>query len=315
MTQPRKKVSVIGLGMMGRHHVRVTKLLSDLFDVVGIYDTRKEQANEIGQTYDVTPCRSVEEAIEKAEVVYVATPTSTHHDIAMQAIQAGRHVFIEKPIADSAERGTALVNAAKEAGVLIGVGHTERFNPVVLWLSSQIADESILSINIERVGPRPPRIKDVGIVTDLGVHDLDLIAFLASSPLQQARCVGKASIGTQEDVAQIVVSTGNGVVGSINTNWLTPFKARRVTVATARSYYEGDLLRNNGKIYSYIDENPSRYAVEDANIRWQEPLQSQAKSFYKYLHGDASGGTVSGEEGLQALHWVQTCLQDLHSQS
>ena len=156
---------------------------------------------------------SIEEAINAADALFVATPTSTHHKVAMQAIAANRHVFVEKPLAHTSRYAAALVEASRRVGTKLAVGHTERFNPVVRWLLERLRGKEILSLNIERVGPRPPRIKDVGIVTDLGVHDLDLFECLTGSELKLVRCIGRATSGSQEDIAQILVCTRSGVVG------------------------------------------------------------------------------------------------------
>lgn len=305
------KVAVIGLGSMGQHHVRVTSTLPECFDLVGVYDADPEACERARQRFGVHIFPSVKEAIEAAEAVYIATPTRTHFEVASQAIKAGCHVFIEKPIATSVEEGKEIVRLGKEYGVRIGVGHTERFNPAVVWLKKRMESETVLSVNIERVGPRPPRIKDVGIVTDLAVHDLDLIAYLTNSTLKTIRCVGNHTSGEHEDVAQIVVSTETQVVGSINTNWLTPFKSRSIRVATSSGFFEADLLRSLVRVYTGDKNDLSRYSVEEPWIRWEEPLRSQAIAFASFLHGDDTSGTVKGDRATQVLGWVEACLFDL----
>lgn len=305
------KVAVVGLGAMGQHHVRVVSSLPDHFELVAVYDSDSEACQRANHRYGATIGSSVEELIEKAEVVYVATPTRTHFEVASLAIKAGRHVFIEKPIAPSVSEGNQLVDLADQYSVRIGVGHTERFNPAVVWLRTRLLSESVLSVNIERVGPRPPRIKDVGIVTDLAVHDLDLISYLTNSPLKTIRCVGNHTSGEHEDVAQIVVSTQSQVVGSINTNWLTPFKSRSIHVATSEGFFEADLLRSIVRVYTGDKNDLSRYSVEEPWIRWAEPLQAQALAFSDFLHGNDASGTVNGKRATQVLGWVEACLHDL----
>jgi predicted dehydrogenase len=297
--------------MMGRHHLRVCSQLTNLCEVVGVYDCDRMATDRAAQEFGAYICKSLGEAIHRSDVVYIATPTSSHYAVAKQAIQSQRHVFIEKPIANDIAQAEELNALASQNAILIGVGHTERFNPVVIWLAQHLSDEEILSINIERVGPRPPRIKDVGIITDLAVHDLDLVAFLSRSPIRSVRCMGKCSQGQYEDVAQIVLSTENCVVGSIHTNWLTPFKSRRIRVATTRALFRGDLLRGVAEIYTALDESSSRYSVEEAVIRGSEPLVAQAQAFFQYLKVQAPSSIVTGKEAIIVLNWVQRCLSDL----
>jgi len=312
MTKPRHiKVAVVGLGVMGQHHVRVLRQLSDRFDLVSVYDSDTALAESTGVRAGVPASRSMEEAIDLADALFVATPTSTHHEVAMQAIAAHRHVFVEKPVAHTSRDAEALVHASRRARTRLAVGHTERFNPVVRWLLERLRGKEILSLNIERVGPRPPRIKDVGIVTDLGVHDLDLFECLTGSELERVRCVGRATSGSHEDIAQILVSTRTGVVGSININWLTPFKSRRIMVATKEAFFRADLLRASVEVCAALDPASSRYSVEDAIIRGPEPLQAQAVAFARYVGGEPDAGAVTGEEGLRVLQWVEHCLTSM----
>ncbi len=305
------KVAVVGLGSMGQHHVRIVSSLPKHFELVSVFDPEPEACQRANHLFGVSVASSVDELVEKAQVVFVATPTRTHFEVASQAIKAGCHVFIEKPIATTVSEGKQIVELANAHNVRIGVGHTERFNPAVVWLKTRLQSESVLSVNIERVGPRPPRINDVGIVTDLAVHDLDLISYLTDSSLKTIRCVGNHTSGGHEDVAQIVVSTQTQVVGSINTNWLTPFKSRSIHVATSDGFFEADLLRSLVRVYTGDENDLSRYSVEEPWIRWAEPLRTQALAFSDFLHGDDASGTVNGERATQVLGWVEACLHDL----
>lgn len=305
---------VIGVGTMGRHHARILSQLPHLYRLQGVYDEDRKQAEVVAAAQGCHAFGSLAAAIDRAEVVVVATPTVTHRNIALFALEAQKHLFIEKPIADTTSRAREIQHAADRYQCRVGVGHTERFNPVTRWLLSRLEAESVLSVNIERIGPRPPRIKDVGIVTELAVHDLDLIKCFTGASIDRVRCVGRSTNGGFEDVAQIVISTNNGAVGAINTNWLTPFKSRVVTVATKRLFLVGDLMRFKGHVYAYLDPgDTTKYSVEEAVVKWCEPLVAQAEAFHDYLAGNDASGTVSIEDGLEALSWVEKCLSDLNS--
>jgi predicted dehydrogenase len=303
------RVAVLGVGVMGRHHVRVLNQLSG-FEVVGAFDDDRYRLEQVCGEFGVGRFRSVEEAIEVADVVYIATPTVTHFALAKKALAASRHVFVEKPIAHTFAQAQELAEIARAAHAKVGVGHTERFNPVVRWLSQRLRGEKVLSIGIERVGPLPPRIRDVGIVTDLGVHDLDLIAYLAGSPLVDVKCVTGANLGAFEDVAQIVVRTESGVVGSINSNWLTPYKSRRLFVATEKFAVTGDLMRFSVKTFAAISGAQSSYSVDEPQIIFREPLVAQAEAFLGLLEGRDDSGVVTAEQGALVLRSVEACFVD-----
>ena len=170
------------------------------------------------------------------DAVTIAAPTHLHHDIALTCIERGIHVLIEKPIASNVEEGRDIIAAARRAGVTLMVGHVERFNPAVQAIKDAIRDEDILSIAITRVGPFPPRMSNVGVVIDLAVHDIDLIRWFTDSEIVEVQPQLSSAVAEREDIALLQFRTASGVLAHINTNWLTPFKARTVHVATRRKY-------------------------------------------------------------------------------
>ncbi len=303
-----KKVALIGLGVIGKIHTRILHTLKP-FELIGLFDMDAAAATQLAQQYGIEAFKSIEQAIHAADIVYVCTPTSTHYAIGKQAITAKKHVFIEKPIATTPAESDELVALAKKNGVHIAVGHVERFNPAVVWLRNNVPTEEVLSISIERVGPRPPRIKDVGIVTDLGVHDLDLLAFIANSPLKSLSCVALATTGEHEDVAQIAALTENNIVGSIATNWLTPYKSRQIKVATSKKFFIADLLNAKISIYEGLEPAGERYLIEEISLPRYEGLRAESEAFAKMLDGQPSG-VITGAQGAAVVRWVQQCLDD-----
>ena len=166
------------------------------------------------------------------DAVTIAAPTHLHHEIALKCIARGIHVLVEKPIASNVEEGREIIAAARRAGVTLMVGHVERFNPAVQAIKQAIEDEDILSIAITRVGPFPPRMSNVGVVIDLAVHDIDLIRWFTDSEIIEVQPQLSSAVAEREDIALLQFRTASGVLAHINTNWLTPFKARNVHVAT-----------------------------------------------------------------------------------
>ena len=236
------RVGVIGAGVMGSNHARVLVGLPDI-ELVGVVDplpAHRTRATEL------TGCRTfadIDQLIaEGVDAVTIAAPTHLHHPIALACIARDIHILVEKPVASSVEEGREIVDAARRAGVTLMVGHVERFNPAVAAIKQAISGEDILSIAITRVGPFPPRMSNVGVVIDLAVHDIDLIRWFTESDIVEVQPQLSSAVAEREDIALLQFRTASGVLAHINTNWLTPFKARNVTVATRGKYVMGDLL-------------------------------------------------------------------------
>ncbi len=304
------RVAVLGTGSMGYHHVRVLSGAPELFDLVGVYDPDHARARQVAQEFGTTAWASDRALCEAVDAAIIAAPTVIHAQIAVEAMEAGADVFVEKPLAASGAQAEHVVCEAHRLGRAVFVGHTERFNPVVQWLRRRVAHEKVLSIHVERIGPKPPRIKDVGVITDIAVHDLDLIQHLSDSTIDRISCVARATDdGVHEDVAQIVVGTQSDVVGSINTNWLTPFKSRRILIATQNHFYTADLMRFSGSIYSCATpDNLNQYNVEEAPIQWREPLKAQREALYHAFVHKTPQHLVDGQTAAQIMGLVDRCL-------
>src|SRR5690349_21300204 len=238
----RLRAGVIGVGVMGSNHARVLAELPGV-EFVGVADPDRAQAHSVAQALGCAEFPDFASLIDEGiEAVTIAAPTHVHHEIALACIARGIHVLVEKPIASTIEEGRAIVAAARRAGVTLMVGHVERFNPAVQAIKDALRGEDILSIAITRVGPFPPRMSNVGVVNDLAVHDIDLIRWFTDSDIIEVQPQLSSAVAEREDIALLQFRTASGVLAHINTNWLTPFKARNVTVATRDKYIMGDLL-------------------------------------------------------------------------
>ena len=176
------------------------------------------------------------------DAVTIAAPTHLHRDIAVDCAARGIHILVEKPIASTIEEGREIVAAARRAGVTLMAGHVERFNPAVEAIKRAIKGQNILSIAVTRVGPFPPRMSNVGVVIDLAVHDIDLIRWFTDSEIVEIQPQTSSAVAEREDIALLQFRTASGVLAQINTNWLTPFKARTIHIATRDKYLMADLL-------------------------------------------------------------------------
>ena len=186
------------------------------------------------------------------------------------------------------------------------VGHVERFNPAVEAIKEAIRHEDILSIAITRVGPFPPRMSNVGVVIDLAVHDIDLISWFTESDIVEVQPQLSSAKAEREDIALLQFRTASGVLAHINTNWLTPFKARTVHVATKRKYVIGDLLtRQVTECFGFQPDGS--YSMRHLSVGHAEPLRAELAAFVTAVR-NGQRPPVSGEEGVASLEIAIRCL-------
>jgi UDP-N-acetylglucosamine 3-dehydrogenase len=302
------RIGVVGVGVMGSNHARVLAGLAGV-TLVGIADPDRKQAEFVAQTLGCEGVATVGELLDLGlDAITIAAPTQLHHEIALACIARGVHVLVEKPIASSVEEGNDIVAAAKRAGVALMVGHVERFNPAVEAVKQAIRGEDILSIAITRVGPFPPRMSNIGVVIDLAVHDIDLIRWFTDSEIIDVQPQVSSAVAEREDIALLQFRTASGVLAHINTNWLTPFKARNITIATRGKYVMGDLLtRQVTECFGFQPDGS--YSMRHLSVGHAEPLRAELTAFIDALRsGDRP--PVSGEEGVASLEIATRCLID-----
>jgi len=301
------RVGVIGAGVMGSNHGRVLAGLPGV-TLVGIVDPLPEHRTRAANMIGCPVFADLEELIAAGvDAVTIAAPTHLHHEVALSCINRGIHVLVEKPIASTVEEGREIVEAARRAGVTLMVGHVERFNPAVAAVKQAIKDEDILSIAITRVGPFPPRMSNVGVVIDLAVHDIDLIRWFTESDIVEVQPQLSSAVAEREDIALLQFRTASGVLAHINTNWLTPFKARSVTVATRGKYVMGDLLtRQVTECFGFKPDGS--YSMRHLPVGHDEPLRAELIAFVGAVR---TGGApaVSGDEGVASLEIAIRCLE------
>ena len=206
--------------------------------------------------------------------------------------------MIEKPITNDVDKAKELNRIATKKGLMVNVGHVERFNPVVDAIRKCILGKKIISVNITRVGPFPPRVSDVGIILDLGVHDIDLIGYITGARFEKVFAV-KSQEGTQrENAAVLSFRMSDGTIASVVTNWFTPFKVRKVEVALKDSLIIGDLITQEvSEFYGY--EN-SEYTTRSIPVDKQEPLKRELSCFLESVKQGKNLG-VSAQQAIESL--------------
>jgi UDP-N-acetylglucosamine 3-dehydrogenase len=301
------RVGVIGVGVMGSNHARVLAELPGV-KLVGVADPDRNCCDQVARSLGCASLRDAADLIRRGvDAVTIAAPTHLHRDIAIDCAARGIHVMVEKPIASTVEESRAIVAAARRAGVTLMVGHVERFNPAVQSIKRAIKDQDILSIAITPVGPFPPRMSNVGVVIDLAVHDIDLIRWFTDSEIVEIQPQTSSAVAEREDIALLQFRTASGVLAHINTNWLTPFKARTIHIATRDKYLIGDLLTL--QVTECFGFQPDgSYSMRHLSVGYAEPLRSELVAFVNAIR---SGETpaVTGEEAVASLEIATRCLE------
>lgn len=306
------KVGVIGVGSMGRNHARI---YSEVADIVGVCDASADVARKVGEQFGCEGYTDLDAFIKESgvEAVTVATPTTHHAETAVRCLEAGLHVLVEKPIADNIADGERILKAAAGSGTILSVGMVERHNPIVMFTSEMLEKGrlgEVVTISSRRVSNLPIRIKDVGVITDLGVHDIDVLRYLAKGEVRSVYALGgHVKTDEFEDHATILLEFDNGVEGVMEVSWLTPMKVRGITITGLEGVAEMDFvdqeLRVSTSTYGDLDMGnlwriPQMYDIRRIRVRQEEPLRREIIDFLEAV-GIGRDPLITGSDGLKTL--------------
>jgi UDP-N-acetylglucosamine 3-dehydrogenase len=302
------RVGVIGVGAMGKHHARIYSEM-EWVELVGVADVNEKVAAEVASKYNTAAFSDCGRLLKNdLDAVSIAVPTSLHEDIALKAANHSVNMLIEKPIAESLSSADAIIDAVRRKNLKLMVGHIERFNPAILKLKELISAGElgqVLSISCRRVGPYPPRIRDVGIIIDLAVHDIDAISFLYGKKAMSVYSIAGNSFHTKEDHASILLQYEDKKSGIVETNWLTPHKIRKITITGTGGVAHADYLEQNLEIWK---EGEAR----EVQIEKREPLKNELEHFL-HLIVNKEEPSPSGEEGKYTLHVALSAIESYES--
>jgi len=302
------KVGVIGMGSMGKNHARVYSEL-DSTNLVAIVDTDGQLRGQMEKKYRTSAYADYKEMMhqESLDIVSIAVPTVLHREVALEAINRGLHVLLEKPIASSLAEAEEIIHAAKAKAVKLLIGHIERFNPAVLELKRRIQQGElgkVFKVDVNRVGPMPKRIQDVGVVIDLAVHDIDIMRFLAESePKRIYAEIEQRAHTKKEDLLAGLIRFENDTICYLNVNWLTPTRIRKLYITGEKGMFVIDYLTQDLLFYENEDASPT--SIKEGNmiqfkINRKEPLRNEIEHFVDCVLNDKQP-LVTGEDGKKAL--------------
>lgn len=262
------KLGIIGVGSMGKNHLRVSLELGSSYEVVGIYDTSEETAQKMADTYGVKVFNDLDKLIKEADALVVSTPSSLHKEIGIKIGKAKKHALVEKPICLNTKDAKELTAAFKNSVLM--VGHIERYNPVITELSKILKKEEIIGIEARRCSSYDPRIFDASVVMDLMIHDLDIIINdLCLENIKEIKGYGNNMHSPKKlDYVQAMLKFDNDVVCSILASRSTEEKVREINIHTKNKYIVADLLQKKLVLNTRTNVNMS-----DEQVYKQEGLQ------------------------------------------
>jgi predicted dehydrogenase len=254
------KVGVLGAGHLGKIHLRLLNE-SDKYELVGFYDAEVENAEKVAKEFNYKKFKSVDELLREVDVIDIVTPTLSHHEVALKAIHAGKHFFVEKPITNTVEEAEELTRLAEEKNVKGQVGHVERFNPAFQAVASKI--DQPMFIECHRLAEFNPRGTDVPVVLDLMIHDIDAILSVVKSKVKKVNASGVSVISSTPDIANARIEFENGCVANLTASRISLKNMRKSRFFQRDAYISVDFLEKKCEVVKMKDapEKPDDFAM------------------------------------------------------
>lgn len=299
------KIAQIGTGGWGKNHTRV---LSQLGKLACVCDLDIERSQMYGEMYNVNSYTSTETMLkeENFDAVVICTPTSTHFEVAAHMIKEGKHVFVEKPMTYLPSEGEELVELAKDNNVLLTSGYIERFNPAVSYVKEFVKEKKygeLLMLEFRRENRMPLHIKDVGIIYDTSVHDIDTALWLFDEKPEMVYAKAGRIRHDHEDFAAIMLSFKNNRVATLLSNWITPTRLRTFDAVFTDARIFSDFITQDVRIES--EEGTSEPKREKA-----EPLMLELQNFVDSIEGRANL-VVKAEEALNVTKIADAAIRSV----
>lgn len=317
------RVGVIGVGKMGRLHARAYDHFNHLCNFTGVYDPDPQTAGTVARQYEVTAFSSVTELLANVDAVTVAAPTDHHFELAQLALQHGVHVLVEKPVCRTVDEAKRLHKLAREHNCTVQVGHIERFNPAVQELAKIIKEHRVIAIEIRRTGPFDPRVKDLDVIQDMMVHDIDILRYLMGSEVKEISAHGRrVKSAVFADHAVCTLTLDNGVIVTLTASRVTEQKQRVMNVTCEDAYIEMDYMERRLALtrdtrLHYNGQGQDAHKLENVGERIfvpdQEPLLAQTKHFLDCVRTGCSP-LIGVRDGLAALEVVERIQAQVYEQ-
>jgi len=300
------KVGIIGVGYLGMQHARIISYLEEA-ELEAVADTDFKRALEIGNRHGVKYYQNYEDMLDEIDAGIVSTPTSEHFQISMNLLKNGKHVLVEKPIAATIEQAEQLVEVSRTNGLILQVGHLERFNPAVEAVENMISEPKF--IEVQRLGSFSARSVDVDVVLDLMIHDLDIILALIKDEVSVIRSSGIHVLSEKIDIANARLEFKSGCVATLTASRVHQGKVRKLRIFEPTSYYSIDYIDQEVKVFPLSGRQTD---IKTLKIKKEEPLKKELENFLR-CQVEGRPGKVSGEEGLRALRLAYDVLKEVET--
>jgi predicted dehydrogenase len=313
------RVGVVGTGSLGYHHARLLRSVAGA-TLAGFHESSAARASQVAQELAIRAYDSLDALLADVDAVSVVVPTPAHHAVARAAIAAGKHVLIEKPITATLEQADELLALARSNGVLVQIGHIERFNRAIRAAMPYF--DGPLFLDSDRLAPFSPRGADVAVVLDLMIHDIDLLLSLVRSRVRDVQAAGIPVLTPSVDIANARITFENGAVATITASRVSRERMRKLRIFQRNAYLSLDLAAGNGELYRLRDDvnfgelvrqaQPLEAFVERRALEAPEgePLRLELEHFVAALRGEGPVA-VTGEDGRDALAVALRIVRDI----
>ena len=288
------RVGVVGVGKLGFIHTRIYSHMKDV-DLVGICDIEEEKLEKIAQRFKTKPYTDYHQLIPLVEAVSIAVPTTLHYSIGKDFLENGIHCLIEKPLTANLKEAEELLKIAKEKNCILQVGHIERFNPAIQEILKLPGKPRF--IECHRLGKFAPRVKDVGVVLDLMIHDIDIILTLVKEKIKTIDAIGVNVLTEYEDIANARIRFQDGTICNLTASRVSDEIMRKIRIFKENSYISLDYFKQKVLIYY---KRKDKIISQVLPVKKEEPLRKELRSFIDCIRKKETP-IVSGEEAYLAL--------------
>ena len=297
------RVGIVGVGYLGTQHARILSYLEEA-ELEAVADIDFQKALQIGNRHGVRYHENYEEMIDGIDAAVVATDTVAHFAVAENLLRHGKHVLVEKPITETVEQGERLLELAERNGLILQVGHLERFNPAVEAVENMISDPRF--IEVQRLGSFSARSLDIDVVLDLMIHDLDIILALIKDEVVSIKSSGIHVVSEKTDIANARLEFRSGCVASLTASRVHQGKVRKLRIFEPASYYSIDYIDQEVKVFPLDGRQTD---IKTLKIQKDEPLKRELKNFLECV-ATGSRNKVTGAEGLRALRLAHDVIRE-----
>jgi predicted dehydrogenase len=308
------KIGVLGAGHLGKIHIKLIKELSETFDLAGIHDIDEERGRKVASEFDTRYYSSADELVSDCEAIDIVTPTVNHFSCAQLALRSFKHIFIEKPVTQTLEEARSIQQLAREAGMVVQIGHVERFNPSFCAVAHLL--NKPMFIETHRLAQFNPRGTDVSVVLDLMIHDIDIVLSVVDSNIRRIDASGVSIVSDTPDIANARIAFDNGCVANLTASRISMKNMRKIRFFQRDAYLSVDFLEKQAEVVSMTESvgEPDPYAlvldmgvkgkriidIQKTDVQPVNAIMEELKDFATAIK-DGRKPKVSLEDGIRAL--------------